>query len=530
MTRRWIAAASMAAILAVPVLARQTADEQVARRQLESGRNFARQGKFTEALKDFRAVADTHGSTSVADNALLEIARYYLDVEGDRAQAEAAVDTILKKYATSDSAPDAHLMMGRLALARGRGPSDLDAALANFDRVLALFPASDAVPPALVLTGETMWHAGRLDDALANLGRVQVEYSAHDAAADAYVAAGRVLVSQGDPILAMEEMQQARNRWGNSPAAARALSRISLLHRLYVRSKGGPAYAAAADQIGPARLEGVTSLVVTPRNAVFFANENGIGAATTGAVEKLPQAQRPRALTVDATGDLFVLEGMQLRGAAGTPISLVRPRTEGDPQPLEDITGIVQLSTGDWLVADGDTRSIHKFSRTGAYDGVWAAAKVARLAVNAIDQVAGIDRDQKMIITFDRTGKPIDRLPLKGAGYLFENPVDLTFDLFGHLYVLDREAIGVFSPHPPSKVAAAKQAAPGTPQIISTVIPAERAKPGAIAPSTYRLLTVFSEMATKSPTAFRRATAFAVDDAGAIYLADDRAQRIRVYR
>ena len=58
-------------------------DEDVARRQLESGRSFARQGNYTEALKDFRAVADTHAATSVADDALLEIARYYLDVAGD---------------------------------------------------------------------------------------------------------------------------------------------------------------------------------------------------------------------------------------------------------------------------------------------------------------------------------------------------------------------------------------------------------------------------------------------------------------
>jgi TolA-binding protein len=513
--RRWIVSAVAALAAAVTVTAAGQANEEVARRQLESGRAFAQQGRYNEALKDFRAVAETHSTTSVADNAWLEIARYYLDVGGNTQEAQTAVESILKKYPTSDSAPDAHLMFGRLALARGRTPADLDEALANFARVLTLFPASDAVPRALVLTGETLTLAGRLDDALASLARVQVEYSAHESAADAYLAAGRVLVALGDPLLAMEEMQQSRNRWAASRAAATALSRISLLHRLYVRTRAGAAYAAGAEAVGPAKIQNVQSIVVTPRNAVYWASESGVGIVAPTGAEKPPGAQRPRLLTVSATGQVFVVEGTALRAATGDPISLMRPRSEGEPEPLEKVTGVVQLSTGDWLVADENTRAIHKYSKTGEYGGPWAQVKAVRLAINAIDQVAALDRDQKAVITFDRTGKEARRLPLKGQGYVFENPVDVAFDVFGHLYVLDRESLGVFSPYP-----ASASAAP----------PAAPAPPGPAPAAGYRLLTLYSELADKSPTAFRRATALAVDQAGVVYLADDRAQRIRVYR
>src|ERR1700733_10128404 len=162
-------------------------DEDVARRQLESGRAFLRQKDYAEALKDFRAVAETHASSSVADDALLEIARYYFDVAGDMAQAAAAVDAILKKYATSNSAPDAYLMAGRLALAHGHQPADLDGALANFERVFRLFPTADCVPQALQWAGETLWYARRPEDALADLGRVEAEYPTTAAAAAAYL-------------------------------------------------------------------------------------------------------------------------------------------------------------------------------------------------------------------------------------------------------------------------------------------------------------------------------------------------------
>src|SRR5262245_16140637 len=128
--------------------------EDVARRQLASGRAFARQGNYTEALRDFRTVADSYGLTSVADDALLEIARYYLDIAPDPTEAAKAVDAILKKYPTSNSAPDAYVMAGRLTLSRSHLPADLDAALANFERVPRLFPSSDAVPRSLSLAGE----------------------------------------------------------------------------------------------------------------------------------------------------------------------------------------------------------------------------------------------------------------------------------------------------------------------------------------------------------------------------------------
>ena len=65
-----------------------------------------------------------------------------------------AVDAILKKYPTSNSAPDAYVIAGRLTLSKSHLPGDLATALANFDRVPRLFPMSDAVPRSLALAGE----------------------------------------------------------------------------------------------------------------------------------------------------------------------------------------------------------------------------------------------------------------------------------------------------------------------------------------------------------------------------------------
>jgi outer membrane protein assembly factor BamD (BamD/ComL family) len=467
-----------------------------------------------EALKDFRAVADTHASSSVADDALLEIARYYFEVAEDFPQASTAVDEILKKYATSNSAPDAYVIAGRLALAKSHQPVDLDAAIANFDRVTRLFPSSNAVPNALEKLGEASYWGGKLDESLSYLGRVESEYPTTVAASDAYLAESRVLVARGDATAAMEELQQVRNRWPGSPEAATALAQTTVLYRLYVRAHGGSAYALAPDTVGPPKIENFVDMALTPKGALYLATETGVTAVQPADAPKPPPVTRPRALVVDASGSIGVLEQAMVHPAVGEGFSLPVMRN-GVLEALNKAMSVGQLSNGDWIVADESDKFLQRYTKAGKYLNVFSTSRLSRFVVNGSDEVIGFDRDQKAVTILDITGKAIGHIPFKGTGYELQAPEDLAFDGFGHLYVLDHTAVAIFSPF----AVAPAGAAPGT-------------KPAA-APSadraSYHLLTLYTE-ADKSPSAFHKATGFAIDRAGTMYLYDDRAQRILVYR
>jgi len=507
-SRVLVAAGCLAGSVAIG-LAQSQSDDDVAKRQLESGRSFARTGNYTEALKDFRAVAETHPASSVADDAWLEIARYYLDIAGDAKEAGTAVDAILKKYSTSNSAPAAYVMAGRLALARSRQSADLDTALANFDRVPRLFPNSPEVPRSLLFLGDTLWFAGRRQEALGHLERVTADFPANPAAADAFVSASRALVSLGDPILAMEELQQARDRWPKTAAASTALARLTLLNRLYVRAKTGQAaYTYSPEQVGPQKFQNFVGMAVTGSGAAYWATESGVGIVTPADAPRPPSVPKPRGLTLDNTGALVVIDGATLRVLGGDNKAFFLPQSNGSSKPVDKIDAAVQLSSGEWLVMDGDGKMIHRFSSDVKYLGTFAATRVTRLAVNTVDEVAALERDEQNVTIFDAAGKVRTRVPFKGTGYALQDPEDIAFDAFGHLYVLDRTAVAVFSPYPAVMTGAAM--APG-------------------APPTYRLVTLFSVPET-SPGAFRRATAFGLDPSGAIFLYDDRAERVQVYR
>jgi TolA-binding protein len=495
----------------------QTTDEDIARRQLDSGRSFLRQGNYPEALKDFRAVANDHATSSVADDALLEIGRYFFEIANDYPAATTAVDDLLKKYPTSNSAPDAYTLAGRLALARSHQPADLEAALANFDRVIRLFPASNAVASALAWSGETHWYQGQLDAALAEFGRAESEYPTTLAAADAYIGESRVLVARGDAVAALEQLQQVVNRWPGTPQAATATARATLLYRLYVRTAvGAPVYTLTADAVGPAKLENVNALALSRRGALYDSTDAGVVGILPADAPKPPAATKPRGLTVDATGNVAVFEQTMLHPAQAPAFAFPVTRQNGATEALSKVMAVGQLSSGEWIVMDEGEKTMYRYSRTGTFVNAFGTARLAKFAINAVDEVAGFDRDQKAITLVDAAGKVVGRIPYKGAGYELQNPEDITFDAFGHLYVLDRAAVVVFSPYPPPGDAS-KPAAPA-----AAVGAGQRG-------TAYRLLMVYSE-SDKSPNAFRKGTSFAIDQAGTMYLYDDRAQRILVYR
>ena len=248
-------------------------------------------------------------------------------------------------------------------------------------------------------------------------------------------------------------------------------------------------------------MENIDSLVTAGDGTIYFSNGAGVGFVTAVTAARPPAGTRPRGLTLDSIGQLVVVETGLLRPQTGAVIPLAAPRPGGAARPLEKIDGVVAMAGGDWIVADEDERSLIRFDPAGKARGAFASGRMLRLTINTFDEIAGIERDTKTVVLFDAAGKVLTRIPVRGQGYQFENPVDLKFDELGHLYVLDRDAVCVFD--------------------VTAV--------GTTAAAPPKLLARFSEP-ERSPTAFQRATAFTVDASGRLYIADERAQRVLAFR
>ena len=473
--------------------------DEVARLQFENGRALMQRGNYEEGLKDFRTVAETYPESALADNARLAMSRYYLELGHDPAAAVKEAEEILKRYPASDSAPFALLVQGEVLLQRSRRKEDLSTAVTTFERVPSIYPRdAEAVPRAHYLAAEALRLSQQPARALMRYRLVLASYPTHSIIPKAHIGAATALVATGDTAAALEEFQFARADGASREDADTALGRLSLLYRLYVRpAQASPFTTTAKDVLAP-RAKDVTSMAITPRGEGYFATKLAVLPFDASKGDAPPGTVKPRAIALDERGRLVAIDGGSVKRQTGSPQFLNLTTPNGQARTLEETITAVTLKNGDWLVASDDERDekgIQRFSPTIKHLGAFAPFRAARLAVDEFDEVAVLDRDAKTVKILDDAGKQVAALPPRGTGYDLRNPVDIAFDALSHLYVLDRTAVYVFSVRRP----------------------------------TPTLLRSFAEPET-SPSSFRRATAFALDPLGRLYIADDHVEKIRIYQ
>ncbi len=428
----------------------------------------------------------------------MQIAMYQLDVAHNIAAAQAANEKLLKEYPDADSAPMGYVMAGRLTMAKGRTSSDVDTALASFERVPRLFPGSEAVAAAGFYAGDTLRLARRNDEALDRFRRVTMEFPRSIWAVRAALAQTACLVQAERPTRAFDDLQRVRQQFPNTPEAATAMNYNTILYRLYVRPPAQPPYAFSGKYVGSetAKYKDVVGVQFDETGHLLLGYKQGIAIFDgKAAVVKTVAAEEPSAFFIDERGRIVIARRDTLipEGGAAQIIS-VPASASGKVHQAEEIPSAVALANGDRLIADRKGKTVIRFSSAGNFISNFASVNAERLAMDRLEDIAMIDRDSKSVVIVDRDGKALGKIPQKGTGYEFDNPVDLTFDPLGHLYVLDRSRASIYVFGPKNR-------------LIATVTVPE-----------------------KEPGAFTKAEAFALDGAGRIYVFDDRSQRIQVYQ
>ncbi len=424
------------------------------------------------------------------------MATYQLEIARDARGADTTVDTLLEQYPDSDSAPMALVLKGRIAIDTGHGPEQVNAAIASFDRVSRQHEGTVAVPAAMYFAGEAARVGGRADEAIDRFGRLAMQYPTSPWTARALLGSASSLAAGAQPLRAMEQLQRARVQFPTSRESATALEWNTILYRLYVRAPSQPAYQFGAGVGGPAgKFRDVQDIAVDRDNNLFVATKTGVTVLNRkGAVVRSIAVPEPQAIFFDGAGHAHTIhQGGGLRDEGKPGVTLATTTTDGKLRPLNLDAGVT-TSSGDLLVADRELKTVLRFAADGKPKGEFVRQVAARrLAITEFDEVATLDGDAKTVTLLNREGKIVTRIPDRGAGYQFRQPVDIAFDRLGHLYVLDRTAVFVFSPQGP------------------------------------KLITAFT-VPEKNPGAFGNPESLALDSAGRLYVFDGRTDMVQVYR
>jgi TolA-binding protein len=253
--------------------------DDLTRRQLDKARSFLEAKQYAEAVRDFELIVSSNPNSQYADDALLELAKYHLDVAGDLTAAKVAIDTIIQKYGHSDSAPLAYLLSGRTTLARSRVPEAMVQARGDFERVRAYFPGNEAVPFAMYYAGETIRLTGVPAEAPVRFQQVNSDYPRSPAAALADLGSALCHIALEQPARAMETLQRIRVRFPGTRDAQTALRWNTTLYRLYIKPpKQQPAFAYSGRNVaGPGgKLKDVFALDIDADGNVFVATRSAV--------------------------------------------------------------------------------------------------------------------------------------------------------------------------------------------------------------------------------------------------------------
>jgi TolA-binding protein len=477
-------------------------NEAVAKQHYKSAVSLLGQQNYREALKDLDVIILQYENSSVIDDALLLTATYRFEIENNLEEAKKLAETLVTKHGGKNAVPGGYLILGRIALARGRTTDDFGSAIAAYGRVQQFFAGnSEAVPEALYRMAESYRLSGQVDEAIRTFRQTCSDYSRSPWCSRATLGLAQCLVRTGQWRQAIEKLQWVRTSFPGTPESERAYQWNTILFRLYVRpSLQLPPFALNPRPSPGGRVKDVQAMAVNAEGRVFLALKGGVRVLDAAG------ANLPGIGSVDCQGVFLTQRGAAVAIQQGrlvpeqgqpTVLSVIR---DAKPRPIDDVPAAVAFSTGEFLVSDNAMGALEVFSPKGDHlkPPFSKTAKAARLAVNELDDVAVLEQDSKTIYVLRRSdGTRVSSVPSTGQGFAFRNPVDIAFDPLGHLYVLDRDSgsVVVFNP-------------------------VERAA---------KFVASFS-LPEKTAGSFQRARAFALDPFGRLFVFDDRAESVRIYQ
>lgn len=387
------------ALALVPALAAQDGD--LPERLFRSGDRAYAVRAYPEAIETWNQLIQQAPASPFAAQAMMNLARYYADTERRPEAALPLLERIKRDHLGNSLAAEAMLLRGQILGAGARGPEQLKEVLAEYHRVVDLFPGHPSAQQARFELAGCYLRLGQWGRALQNgLEAVRLDPEA-PAARGALLQAAGTLDLMGDTTGCLRMLQSVRDRYPGSKEAEAARVRIQVLVK--ARLQKSPLRAQGPWPEGRSKWLKAPTLLAEGADGALYIYQEDLGRASALRDGQLvpagPAAKAARAMVVTASGQPWLVNGRQgvvkddapAQGAppaplfqaptaaaldgwgnlwladAKVPYLQVAP-PEGPPRtvPLAGIVALAPLPTGGMAAASDAQRSLLYLDAQGA--------------------------------------------------------------------------------------------------------------------------------------------------------------------
>ena len=365
-------------------------DGEMAERLFLSGERAYSTRSYVEAFETWGQLLQAAPKSVFAAEALLRMARHRLDVDKNPAEALLLLERLKADHIKTPFAAEGLLLRGTILAARSHRPQELKEAIAEFNRVLDLFPDHEAVQNTHYQLGLAFKIQGQWGRALQQFLEVMRLDPTAPAAPKAQLQAAEVLDIMGDLPGCLRLLQGVRNQFPQTPEAAEAEWRLAVRVKLRIQKPAlkseGPwpqgkqkwlktptllainaaggliIYQDGLDQAfllngtelipaGPSA-KGGRALVAGPEGQVWVLSAKQGLFKQDGTVQPLGTFASPTGAFLDAWGNIWVGD------SKATSLGLIPP--EGDPRavPSPGAVGLVPMPNGGAVLASDTNRSL----------------------------------------------------------------------------------------------------------------------------------------------------------------------------
>ncbi|HJW34301.1 MAG TPA: tetratricopeptide repeat protein [Holophagaceae bacterium] len=402
----------------------------LAERLLRSGERAYAAKSYKEALDTWNQLIQSAPKTDQAAQALLLLARHQVNQERKPEAALPLLDRLKAESMKSSAAPEALVLRGEILARLARKPGDLKDAIAEFNRVLDLFPDHAACADALAGLGRAARDQGQWGLALSRFTEAYRSAPEGPGACRSLLEAAEVLDVQGDLNGCLRLLQRIRTTAPQSPEAQEAAWRILVRVRHRIQKPAlkseGPWPAGKVKW-----LKTPTLLAATPagETVVFQYDLDRAFVIRNGEARPLGDVPVPgtRAMAVgadDAIAFISTKTGL-FRGTSSTPMPAL-----GSP------TGLFLDRWGTLWISDAKTAGLVLVGADGATRSLPTPAAMALAPHPAGGAVLASDGNRALLVV-NPEGQTLLNIPYgKDLPAAYKNVLALATDGAGHIAAL----------------------------------------------------------------------------------------------